>query len=324
MKEKKHPVRKILLTLLVLILVVPLLIPYIPPKGIKSIDEVIEPGSQFVEINGVDIQYKEINGEGPLILLLHGFGASTFSWHAVMEPLSAYGHVVAYDRPAFGLTERPLARDFLWQPGNPYNEEANVAYVIGLMDYFGAEKAILIGNSAGGRVALATAVAYPERVQAVVLVDSVGGAKSNFSLLSAVAQLPQVRAIGPYAVRGIATSGIETIKQAWHDPSLITEETLDGYRLPLQVENWDRALYEFTAAGQRPDLIANFDRLTMPVLVLSGDDDRIVPMETAVELSEQITGSTLVIFENCGHVPHEECPDAFMETVENFITNLAE
>lgn len=322
MKEKRNRIWKIILFVLAALLVIPLLIPYIPPKGVKSLEEVVQPDSQFVEINEVSLHYQEIGSGEPLILLLHGFGASTFSWREVTEPLTAYGRVVAYDRPAFGLTERPLAREFMWQPGNPYNEEANIDYVIGLIDYFGADQAILIGNSAGGRIALATAVAYPERVQGLVLVDSVGGGASSFSLLNAFLQLPQARAIGPYGVRSIATSGVETIYQAWHDPERVTQEIIDGYRLPLQVENWDRALFEFTAAGQRPDLVADFDRLTMPVLVVSGDDDRIVPVETAIQLSEEIPGAELVIFENCGHVPQEECPEAFMETIGSFLVGL--
>lgn len=322
MKKPLSRLGKGLLLVVAAILVLPLLIPYIPPKGIKSFAEVTEPGSRFVEINGIDIHYDAEGAGEPLILLLHGFGASTFSWREVMEPLSAYGQVIAYDRPAFGLTERPLPREYMWIPGNPYNEQANIDYVIGLIDYFGAEKAVLIGNSAGGRVALATAVAHPERVQALVLVDSVGGAASRSSLFNLLLKFPQVRAIGPYAVRGISSSGVDTIFQAWHDPALVTEEVVEGYKLPLQVENWDRALFEFTAAGSRPDLVEDFNRLTMPVLVVSGDDDRIVPVETAIELAEQIEGAELVIFENCGHVPQEECPAAFMEAVGAFLAGM--
>ena len=313
---------KVILIILVVILVLPLLVPYIPPKGVSTLSDAMLPDSRTVEIDGVNLHYQEAGEGEPLILLLHGFGASTFSWREVMEPLSTYGHVVAYDRPAFGLTERPLPREFMWSSGNPYNEEANIEYVIGLIDHFGADKAILVGNSAGGRVALATAVAYPERVQALVLVDSSGASGRTMNLMQFLYQLPQLRAIGPYAVREIASSGVDSIYEAWHDPSLVTDEIVSGYKVPLQVENWDRALFEFQRASQRPDLTQDLDRLTMPVLVLSGDDDRVIPMEFAVKLSEQIEGSKLVIFENCGHLPHEECPEAFMNTVSEFLIGL--
>jgi pimeloyl-ACP methyl ester carboxylesterase len=313
----------ILLVIAVLVLVVPLLVPYIPPGDVQPRETFYSDDSNVVQINGVEIHYKESGDpNGPLILLLHGFASSTFTWHRVMEPLSAYGHVVAYDRPGFGLSERPMPEDQLGSEQDVYGEEANVAIIIGLMEYFGAEQAILIGNSAGGRVAMAAAVAFPERVHALVLVDSVGGEAASQGLLRFILRSPQLRAIGPYLARTIVSSGEETIQLAWHDPSLITEEMIAGYTLPLQVENWDRALWEFTRASKRPDLVSRFDRLTMPVLVVSGDDDGIVPVETAITLSQQINGASLVIIENCGHLPQEECPQAFMDAFDDFYINL--
>ena len=91
-------------------------------------------------------------GQGePVLILLHGFGASEFSWREVMEPLSTYGRVIAYDRPAFGLTERPMEGN--WTGTNPYSVQGNVELLDGLMDELGVDKAILVGNSAGGGVA---------------------------------------------------------------------------------------------------------------------------------------------------------------------------
>ena len=67
-----------------------------------------DPDSRFIELNGLNVHYKQAGSGEPLIVLLHGFSASTFSWREVMQPLAAFGTVVAYDRPGFGLTERPL------------------------------------------------------------------------------------------------------------------------------------------------------------------------------------------------------------------------
>jgi pimeloyl-ACP methyl ester carboxylesterase len=281
------------------------------------------PESRTVEIDGVTVHYVEA-GEpgGPLILLMHGFGASTFSWREVIEPLAAYGHVVAYDRPAFGLTERPLPGD--WEAGSvsPYSEQANIGYVLGLMDHFGAQQAILVGNSAGGRVALAVAAAHPERVRALVLVDAAANGMEWNSLERAFFLSPQLRAVGPYAVRGIAGSGDASIRLAWHDPALVTEAIIAGYRLPLQVENWDRALWEFQRAGERRDLTDDLRQMDIPALVLSGDDDRIIPVEQAIALDALLPDSQLVIIENCGHLPHEEKPAEFMQAVAAFLSGL--
>ena len=103
-------------------------------------------------------------GKGePVFVLLHGFAASLYSWQAVMEPFSQLGTVIAFDRPGFGLSEHPLT----WQGQNPYSPEAQVELVIGLLDHFGVEQAILVGNSAGGTVSMQVALAHPERVSAL-------------------------------------------------------------------------------------------------------------------------------------------------------------
>ena len=187
-------------------------------------------------------------------MLLHGFGASVFSWREVMEPLANAGHlVIAFDRPAYGLTERPMRDE--WQGINPYSPEAQVNLTIGLLDHFGLERAILVGNSAGGTVAMRVALAHPERVEALILVDAAiytGGGTPAFVL--PILRTPQARRIGPYLVRSIADRGIELIRSAWYDPEKVTDEIIAGYKKPLQAENWDRALYEATLAVSPDDI----------------------------------------------------------------------
>jgi len=319
MKKFWRSVGIVFLTIFLLAFFVPFLIPYVPPKGVSTLENAMDTDSQTIEINGLQVHYKEAGEPGaPLMLLLHGFGASEFSWREVMQPLAENFHVIAYDRPAFGLTERPLPGDWGFQP-NPYGEEANVALVIGLMDAFDADQAVLVGNSAGGRIALAVAAAYPERVSNLVLVDSVGASGSSFSWTNLITQIPQVRELGHYAVRSIASTGVDSIYAAWYDPALVTEDIIAGYKVPLQVENWDRALFEFQRASKRPDLTEALSHLPVPALVISGEDDRIVPPETAVQLAELLPNSELVLIPECGHLPHEECPAEFLEAIEQFL-----
>ena len=159
----------IVLAVAVILLIAPLLYPVAPLTGTVSERELADPDSRFVEVNGVTVHYKEMGQGEPVFILLHGFGASEFSWREVMEPLSTSGRVIAYDRPAFGLTERPMEGN--WTGTNPYSVQGNVELLDGLMDELGVDKAILVGNSAGGEVAAAYAIKHPERVQGLVLVD---------------------------------------------------------------------------------------------------------------------------------------------------------
>ena len=311
----------IVLAVALILLIVPLLYPVAPLTGTVPERELADPDSRFVEVNGVTVHYKEMGQGEPVVILLHGFGASEYSWREVMEPLSRSGRVIAYDRPAFGLTERPMEGN--WTGTNPYSVQGNVELLDRLMDELGVDKAILVGNAAGGDVAAAYAIEHPERVQGLVLVDPAIGKGSRGPVpqwaISLMAS-PQIRNLAPLLVRTIAGDmGNDTIRMAWHDPSRIDPEVYEGYRRPLKADNWDKALYEFTIAGNPVNYSNLLANLTMPVLVVSGDDDRIVPTDQSMQLSREIPGAELVVLKDCGHVPQEECPDQFMTSMQAFL-----
>jgi len=314
----------IVLAIALTLLIVPLLYQAPPLTGTVTERELADPDSRFVEVNGVTVHYKEMGQGEPVFILLHGFGASEFSWREVMEPLSTSGRVIAYDRPAFGLTERPMEGN--WTGTNPYSVQGNVELLDGLMDELGVDKAILVGNSAGGVIAAAYAIEHPERVQGLVLVDPAVGNGSRGPIPQWAVSLmasPQIRHIAPLLVRTIAGDmGNDTIRMAWHDPSRIDPEVYEGYRKPLRANNWDTALYEFTLAGNPANYSGSLANLTMPVLVVTGDDDRIVPTKQSIQVSREIPGAELVVLKDCGHVPQEECPDQFMTSVQSFLEEV--
>lgn len=310
-----------LAVLMIILLVAPLLVPVAPLEGTLPETALADSDSRFVLINGINVHYKQFGSGEPVMILLHGFGASVFSWREVMAPLANSGTVIAFDRPAFGLTQRPMPGE--WQGQNPYSPEAQVALVIGLMDVLEIDQAILIGNSAGGTVALSTALAHPQRVTGLVLVDAAvysgGGAPAWILPLF---RLPQYERIGQLISRSLLQNGDRLIETAWHDPARISADVLDGYRKPLKANNWDRSLWELTKASGESNLADRLAELTLPVLVVSGDDDRIVPTDQSVRLAEEISGARLVVFTACGHVPQEECPDQFLQAVKPFIESL--
>jgi pimeloyl-ACP methyl ester carboxylesterase len=310
-----------LAVLMIILLVAPLLVPVAPLEGTLPETALADSDSRFVLINGINVHYKQFGSGEPVMILLHGFGASVFSWREVMAPLANSGTVIAFDRPAFGLTQRPMPGE--WQGQNPYSPEAQVALVIGLMDVLEIDQAILIGNSAGGTVALSTALAHPQRVTGLVLVDAAvysgGGAPAWILPLF---RLPQYDRIGQLISRSLLQNGDRLIETAWHDPTRISPEIIEGYQKPLLANNWDRALWELTKASGESNLADRLAELTLPVLVVSGDDDRIVPTDQSVRLAEEISGARLVVFTACGHVPQEECPDQFLQAVKPFIESL--
>lgn len=302
-----------------IILLGPFLVPVPPLEGTQPIEALADPDSQFIEVNNLSIHYK-LDGKGePAIILLHGFASSNFSWREVIKPLSSFGTVIAFDRPAFGLTERPME----WDGENPYSTEYQAKLVVGLMDKFHIDQAILVGNSAGGSIAALTALNYPQRVKALVLVDAAiysGGGSPSWAAW--LIKTPQVQHIGPLIARRIKDWGVDFAQSAWHNPDLINEQIWEGYNKPLMAENWDQALWHLTAASKELNLDQRLNELTLPVLVITGDDDRIVPTPDSIQLAKDIAGAELAVIPECGHVPQEECPQAFLEFTTDFISRL--
>jgi len=319
-RRRLRPGFVVLVLVLAIILIGPFLVPVRPLQDTVPPQDLADPDSSFVEVNGLSVHYKTTGAGEPSLILLHGFGASVFSWREVMDPLGRLGTVVAFDRPAFGLTERPLS----WGNGaNPYTPEAQVELLVGLMDRLGLDRAILVGNSAGGTVAVNAALTHPERVEGLVLVDAAiyegGGAPA---LVRPLLRIPQVDRLGPLLARQLAVRGDAFLENAWHEPDKITPDVRASYREPLRVNHWDRALWELTKASRAPDLVDRLDNLTLPTLVISGDDDRIVPVESSVRLARELPNAELVIIPECGHLPHEECPALFLEAMEAFLPRV--
>ncbi len=321
MKSKKTlRIAGMLLAAFILILAVgPFLIPVPPLENTVSVEELTDADSKFVEVNGVDVHYKTWGEGEPTFILLHGFGASLFSWREVTEPLSKFGTVIAYDRPAFGLTERPLE----WEGESPYGPQAQVDIVVGLMDKLNIEKAILVGNSAGGTISMQVALQHPERVEALILVDAAvyaGGGAPAWSKF--ILKTPQMNHVGPLIARQLQAQGTEFLKTAFHDPTKITPEIFAGYQKPLQIENWDKALWQLTIASEESGLADRVNEISMPALVITGDDDRIVPTEQSLRLADELPNAELKVIAQSGHLPHEETPVEFMQAVTDFLSTL--
>lgn len=301
---------------------VPFIYPVPPLENTVSERELAESDSLFIDVNDVTIHYKDTpatTDSDLTFVMLHGFGSALFTWDAVTEGLSQHGRVIAFDRPAFGLTERPLRG--AWSGENPYSPQGQVSLLIGLMDALDIDKAILVGNSAGGTVVAQTALEHPERVAGLVLVDAAiyagGGAPA---WVRPLLYTPQMNRLGPYFMRQIAGEpGENFIRAAWSKPENIPQALWDNYRKSTRVNDWDKALWELTKASRRPNFVSQLPSLNVPTLVLSGADDKIVPVEQSQRLANDIPNASFVTFPSCGHTPQDECPDLFVQAVTDWL-----
>jgi pimeloyl-ACP methyl ester carboxylesterase len=309
----------VIIFFLLLVILGPFLIPVPELVGLKQPEELADSQSKFIRLNNINVHYKKFGSGKLTFVLLHGFGANLNSWHAVIEDLGKYGTVISFDRPGFGLTEKPLT----WDGESPYSPDSQVLLLDSLIDNFSSGNVILVGNSAGGTIAMNYARKYPEKVTALILVDPAvyagGGAPS---WIQPILKTPQFRHIGPLISRSFFSQGIEFLKKAWYDPSNITDETINMYTKPLEAINWDKAFWEFTIASKESDLVDHIGELKMPILVITGEKDEIVPTEQSVRLAGELSNATLTVIPKAGHLPHEETPAQFMQAVQDFLPTI--
>ena len=302
-------------------LVVPFLIP-VQTTGTSTEQEAAGAGAHFVEVGELKVHVEAVDYTGesadpPLFVLLHGFGASTFSWREVLEPLARLGDVVAYDRPAFGFTERPTS----WEGENPYGVPGNLALLDAVIDRFAdAREVILVGHSAGGLIAGEYSRLNPDRVGALVLVApavlTTGGAPG---WLAPVLAVPQIDRLGPLLVQSIASSGEQLLEQSFVDPAALTDAVRAGYRAPLTVIGWEAALWRVTTAPRDNALAENLDDLTVPTLLITGGADTVVPIADTERLSTLLPEAELVVIPRSGHLPHEEAPERFLAALRDWL-----
>ncbi len=285
-------------------------------------DQLPDDGSEFVEIDGLRVRTL-VRGSGkPVILLLHGFAASVFTWHRVIDELANFGTVVAFDRPGFGFTSRPAQRR--WTKRSPYSLEGSVDLTIDILDHFRVERAVLVGHSAGGTVAALTALEHPERLQSLVLVAPaiyIGVPPPDW-IHRLVDSVP-MRRFGPHVARVTARLTELIMRRVWHDPSLITPEVVEGYLAPFRISGWAAGMWEVVCANRRTRLGQRVSSLSVPTLMITGDDDRIVPTRQSVRAARAIPAAVLDVIENCGHIPQEETPEEFLESVTRFLDSHA-
>ncbi|KAF8049832.1 hypothetical protein N665_2111s0002 [Sinapis alba] len=351
-------------------------------QGVNIHHKVFDPQTltDDVPITSVDTQGTP-KVEFPMILL-HGFGASVFSWNRVMKPLARLvrSKVLAFDRPAFGLTSRILhpfsgvTNDA--KPLNPYSMVYSVLTTLYFIDFLAAEKAILVGHSAGCLVAVDSYFEAPERVAALILVapaifaprpvntaaagDNRGEKAPTSKFLGTLVELSKViigaisraltgmasmlsslykkalaaflrSSLGVMLVRmAINKFGVTAVRNAWYDSKQVTDHVVQGYTKPLKAKGWDKALVEFTVATltdnngseKKPPLSKRFQEIKCPVLIVTGDTDRIVPAWNAERLSRAIPGSVFEVIKKCGHLPQEEKPDEFISVVAKFLGDV--
>lgn len=261
-----------------------------------------------IVVLGTHIRYVD-TGNGPPVVLLHGLGASIYSWHAVIEPIAAEGYrVIAFDNRGFGFSSRPA---------EGYGNADYVQLLGALLDSLGVGQATLVGHSMGAQIAAEFALAHPDRVRGLALLAPSGlGVRVPWML--AAARLPLV---GPLiaGLRGRWVTGW-ILRSTYADPSLVTEADVDQYYAPVAQADFGRALRGVLRAYRFDALKGRVDSLRTPTLLLWGRRDPIIPLDFGRRFAAALPRVAFVALPETGHVLPEEAPERVTELLIGFLT----
>ncbi len=277
-------------------------------------EEESPPAGRFITVEGVRLHYVD-RGQGRPLVLLHGNGAMIQDMQAsgILPRAAKHYRVIAFDRPGFGYSERP--RSTVWTPS------AQAALLHKALQQLGIERPIVVGHSWGTLVAIAMALDFPQDVAALVLLsgyyfptlraDAVLGSSPAVPVVGDVLR----HTISPVVGRLIAPA----IERRLFAPSPVSQSFA---RFPLEIAlrpaqiraaAADTAMMVPAAALLSP----RYDELTLPVIILAGDGDKIVDFHRQSEtLHERLPHSRLVRIPDAGHMIHHIAPDRVLEAID--------
>ena len=297
----------------------------------KTRQEAAPSTGRFVQAGDVELFIQEMGPEdGQVILFIHGTAAWSGLWRETMAPLAEAGYrCIAIDIPPFGYSERPATPS--------YGNADQAKRIVALMDTLKIERTILLGHSFGGGATMETALMIPQRIDALILAD-VGGLNLNLQP-GLKAQNPSAAEffLGTPLVRNpvlatTATNPLFTktlISAMILDPADATEEKVKILQEPLVLRDATNTLGDWLQAVLGPQDVsltsdpANYQRLTMPTLILWGDSDRVIPLQEGKDLQSILPNAELVVMQGVNHIPHIEDQEMFVEVVLGFLDQMS-
>lgn len=269
--------------------------------------------SRFVDVDGIRVHYQEA-GEpsAPALVLIHGFASSTLVWSKVFLPLAESGfRVIALDMFGYGYSGKPR--------NGEYTITGQAKLLIGLLDRLGIKRATLVGSSYGGAVAATCALDYPDRVKRLVLIGTVNNNRPlNYKLMRVFGSPVFGDVVSPLLIgsRRLLRRRMKRVydRHAW----VLDERRVEARHLPLRAAGTQRAIIRTVRCWDAERISRDAHLIRQPVLLLWGENDSEIPLADGERLHEEIPGSRLIVFLKCGHMPHEEYPEAFTKVVADF------
>ncbi len=309
---------KLFITLLIIVgalVLFIIILPQLTSKETCTHEEAVQKFAKgkFVTVDGKKVHYVEA-GNGPPIILIHGFLYHSVMWKKNIDALAEKFKVYAIDLWGWGYSERLGEKE--------YSFERYGKQIVGFMDALNIKKATLVGQSMGGGISVYVAAHYPEKVERLILVDP-AVIPYPMTTIGKIYQLPFV---GEFlnAIPGDALME-NNIKTIWfYDKNKVTEEYCKEVLQPLCIKgSYAGTMFILRNVLKEPYVESEAKLLTktnIPVLIIHGREDKAIPLDRSKRLNDLWKGSKLVIFDKAGHSPHEEYPEKFNKLAIDFLS----
>lgn len=264
--------------------------------------------SRFLVIDNAMVHYRD-EGEGPVVLLIHGAFSSLHTFDGWTEILKKDFRVLRLDLPGFGLSST--------SDDHTYGVEKYVSWIYRFLKMLGAEKCSIAGSSFGGWLAWEYTRKFPQQVEKLILVGAAGYLDlKDIPLPFRMARTPFVNKIAKFAIR---KSVLEVfVRQVYGDPSRITPELIDRYYDLFSREGNPEAFFALVN-GRFKDNTRHLKKLQQPTLIQWGERDAWIPLDNAYRFLADIPHAELIIYEDIGHVPMEEVPQISVRDTRKFL-----
>ena len=264
--------------------------------------------ANFVQIDGVRVRYVD-EGEGPPVVLIHGFASAIENWTRVIPKLKGSHRVIALDLKGFGWTDRPEG---------DYSPQAEARLVLGLMDKLGVERAAVVAHSWGASVALAMALQAPDRVSRLALYDAwiYESQQPSFFLWSRADGLGELLVGAYYDQRPD-----DRMTSAFFNKEAIPEQLIDEVEDALERPGTKAAALAAIRGQRFTELEGRYGDIEVPALLLWGREDEVTPVSVGEQLVRHLRDARLLVYERCGHFPMIE---AEASSTRDLIAFLAE
>lgn len=273
--------------------------------------------SQFVELsNGLTVHLRD---EGPRdalpVILLHGSNADLHTWQPWAEALREEYRVIRFDQRGHGLTGPA--------PDNDYSLDGYTGDVELVADALNLEQFVLGGNSMGGWISAGYALDNQERLTALMLIDASGAPIERVGPIPLGFRIAQTPVLRDVARHFMPRSIFErSLPQSVANQDFITDAEIDRYWELARFPGNRQATMQRFATPRRQYTAEEVSGLTLPTLVMWGDEDSLIPLAAGEWFAEHLPANTFVRYAEIGHIPQQENPEQSADDVQMWLEQL--